>query len=257
MNVKRKTSSPERLHKVLARAGVGSLRQIESWIKAGRVQVNGKTAAVGDRIEASDRITLDGQTINFRASQPARTRVLAYYKPPGEITTRRDPEGRRTVFDNLPGIRKGKWIAVGRLDLNTSGLLLFTNNGALANHLMHPSTEVEREYAVRVLGTVSADAIRNMLDGVALEDGMAHLQQVIDDGGAGANHWYRVVIQEGRNREVRRLWESQGIQVSRLIRIRFGGYRLPKHKRQGQFWELTRTDVESLCKTVKSVKRKV
>jgi len=262
LNVKRGTSSSERLHKVLARAGIASLRQVEAWIKAGRVQVNGKVATVGDRIATSDRITLDGQPVSFKTSLPARTRLLAYHKPAGEITTRSDPDGRRTVFDSLPGIRKGKWIAVGRLDLNTSGLLLFTNNGELANRLMHPSAEVEREYAVRVLGNVSANAIRNMLKGVVLEDGLGRFAQVVDAGGTGTNHWYHVVLKEGRNREVRRLWESQGTKVSRLIRVRFGSYSLPRRRRQGQFWELTGKEVDALCreagmKSVKSGKSKV
>lgn len=248
MNVKRETFSTERLHKVLARAGIGSRRQVEVWIKLGRVQINGKVAAVGDRIATTDRVTLDGRPVSFNASLPARTRVLAYHKPGGEITTRHDPEGRRTVFDTLPGISKGKWIAIGRLDLNTSGLLLFTNNGELANRLMHPSAQVEREYAVRVLGPVSGSAIRNMLNGVALEDGMARIRQLSDEGGTGVNHWYRATIQEGRNREVRRLWESQGIRVSRLIRVRFGSYSMPRRKRQGQFWELTRKEVDALCR---------
>ena len=244
--MKRGTSSPERLHKVLARAGIGSRRRIEEWIKAGRVNINGRTATVGERVSVSDHITLDGKRINLNASMPSRMRVLAYYKPAGELTTREDPEGRHTVFDNLPGIRKGRWIAVGRLDLNTSGLLLFTNNGELANRLMHPSSEVEREYAVRILGGVNDVMINNMLSGVELEDGTARLKQVTDAGGTGANHWYRVVILEGRNREVRRLFESQGIKVSRLIRVRFGCYSLPKHKRQGQYWELNKQEVDSL-----------
>lgn len=254
MNVKRGTSSSERLHKVLARAGIASLRQVEAWIKAGRVQVNGKIATTGDRIASSDHVTLDGRPVSFKTTLPARTRLLAYHKPAGEITTRSDPDGRRTVFDSLPGIRKGKWIAIGRLDLNTSGLLLFTNNGELANRLMHPSTEVEREYAVRVLGTVSAGAIRNLLKGVALEDGLARFKQVVDAGGTGTNHWYHVVLQEGRNREVRRLWESQGIKVSRLIRVRFGSYSLPRRRRQGQYWELNKNEIDSLCKVAGLIK---
>lgn len=256
-NSKLKTPSPERLHKVLARAGVGSRRRIETWIKAGRITVNGKEASLGDRISTTDRVTLDGRHINLNTTLPVRNRVLAYYKPAGELTTRDDPEGRSTVFDKLPGIRKGKWIAVGRLDMNTSGLLLFTNNGELANRLMHPSSNVEREYAVRVLGKIKDVMINNMLKGVKLEDGTAKFIQVTDSGGEGANHWYRVIILEGRNREVRRLWESQGVKVSRLIRVRFGSYSLPKQKRQGQSWELSGKEVEALCKTVKSEKFKV
>lgn len=260
--VKPQTKSRERLHKVLARTGIGSRRRVEEWIKSGRVNINGRTAAVGASVAASDRITLDGRKIDLNATLPVRTRVLGYHKPPGELTTRKDPEGRDTVFDTLPGIRKGKWIAVGRLDMNTSGLLLFTNNGELANRLMHPSSEVEREYAVRVLGKVNDVMINNMLKGVKLEDGPARFIQVTDAGGTGANHWYRVIILEGRNREVRRLWESQGIKVSRLIRVRFGSYSLPRGKRQGQFWELTKNETQALCreagmKIVRSQKSKV
>jgi 23S rRNA pseudouridine2605 synthase len=246
LNAKLQTVPHERLHKVLARTGIGSRRQVEAWIKSGRIQINGKVAAVGDRIADSDSVTLDGRPVGFTTALPVRTRVLAYHKPGGELTTRHDPKGRRTVFDTLPGISKGKWIAIGRLDLNTAGLLLFTNNGELANHLMHPSAQVEREYAVRVLGRVSDSAIRNMLKGVVLEDGRARFRELTDAGGTGANHWYRVIIQEGRNREVRRLWESQGIKVSRLIRVRFGSYTLPRGKSQGQFWELDRRAIDAL-----------
>ena len=249
VNVERNTTSSERLHKVLARAGVGSLRSVEAWIRAGRVKVNGRPAAVGARVAAGDRVTLDGNPVAYRDTLPTRSRILAYYKPAGELSSRSDADGRRTVFQALPGIRKGRWIAIGRLDLNSSGLMLFTNDGELANALMHPSSGVEREYAVRVLGSAGAGAIANMLKGVVLEDGPARFAQLTDAGGTGANHWYRVVILEGRKREVRRLWESQGLKVSRLIRIRFGSYTLPRYKRQGQFWELTRNDVDALYRT--------
>ena len=209
---------PERIQKLLARAGVGSRRQIEVWIKEGRIRINGRPAALGDRIALTDKVRLDGREISLAKSLPAARRVLAYYKPAGEVCTRRDPEGRRTVFDRLPRIKRGRWINIGRLDINTQGLLLFTNDGELANRFMHPSHEIEREYAVRVLGKVGQEQIGNLTKGVKLEDGPARFSSVTDAGGEGSNHWYHVVIMEGRNREVRRLWEAVGVKVSRLIR---------------------------------------
>ena len=247
-NLKPETESHERIHKVLARAGLGSRRQIEDWIRAGKVNVNGRTAILGDRIGPGDRITMDGKPLRLGQSLPRTTRVLAYYKPAGELTTRKDEKGRRTVFDTLPGIRRGKWIAIGRLDMNTSGLLLFTNNGELADRLMHPATAVEREYAVRILGRVSDAMIGELTAGVRLEDGMARFTRVTDAGGTGANHWYNVILTEGRNREVRRLWESRGVEVSRLIRIRFGPCLLPSGKHPGQYWELEPSNINALCR---------
>ena len=241
---------PERIQKLLARAGVGSRRQIEVWIKEGRIRINGRPAALGDRIALTDKVRLDGREISLAKSLPAARRVLAYYKPAGEVCTRRDPEGRRTVFDRLPRIKRGRWINIGRLDINTQGLLLFTNDGELANRFMHPSHEIEREYAVRVLGKVGQEQIGNLTKGVKLEDGPARFSSVTDAGGEGSNHWYHVVIMEGRNREVRRLWEAVGVKVSRLIRIRYGPYSLPSKYKTGQFWDLDPVEVEALAAAV-------
>lgn len=240
----------ERVQKVLARAGLASRREIESWIAAGRVMLNGKPAGLGDRAGATDRIQVDGHPVNLRNTTPSETRVLAYYKEAGEVCTRRDPEGRPTVFAKLPRIRKGQWVAIGRLDLNTTGLLLFTTNGELANRLMHPSGEIEREYAVRVLGQPSAIQRQNMLTGVELDDGPAAFGSIQEMGGSGINHWYHVILKEGRNREVRRLWESQGLTVSRLIRVRFGPYELPRRKRPGHYWDLEPSEIGELMNAV-------
>lgn len=240
------TSPPERIQKVLAKAGLGSRREIESWISAGRITVNGKPAKLGDSLRLTDRVRVDKRAIKLNASISQSTRVLAYYKPVGEICTRKDPEGRKTVFASLPRINKGRWLSIGRLDINTSGLILFTDDGTLANRLMHPSGEVEREYAVRVLGKASKQQLNEMLRGVMLEDGEAKFTDIVDSGGKGANHWYHVVLIGGRNREVRRLWESQGLVVSRLIRVRFGSYILPRKKKVGKFWDLDKKEVEAL-----------
>ena len=220
----------EKLQKVLARAGHGSRREIETMISAGRVSVDGKLATLGDRVEssASIKIRVDGHLVSVAESTTEVCRVLAYYKPEGELCTRNDPEGRPTVFDRLPKLRGARWIAVGRLDVNTCGLLLFTTDGELANRLMHPSREVEREYAVRVFGAIDDDKIRQLSRGVQLEDGPASFKTLKFTGGEGINQWYTVTLTEGRNREVRRLWESVGVQVSRLIRTRYGDITLPK-----------------------------
>lgn len=221
----------ERLQKILARAGLGSRREIEGWIRDGRIQVEGVVAELGISIEGTEQILIDGQPVVLPPSQAQR--VIAYHKPFGEITTRRDPEDRPTIFDHLPRLASGRWISVGRLDINTSGLLLLTNDGELANRLMHPSQQLEREYAVRVFGEIDGLILERLLRGVELEDGPARFLSVRDAGGSGngANRWYHVVLAEGRNREVRRLWESQGVQVSRLTRVRYGpielGRRLP------------------------------
>ena len=228
----------EKLQKVLARAGFGSRRELESWIKAGRVKVNGAVANLGDRVGADDTIHVDGKKLAAQRASEIDQRVLLYNKPLGEVCTRVDPEGRKTVFDKLPPLRHSRWVAIGRLDINTSGLLLFTTDGELANKLMHPSTQVEREYAVRVLGDVSPEMIQSMHNGVMLEDGIARFTDIQYFAGEGANHWYHVVLMEGRNREVRRLWESQGVKVSRLKRVRFGNVFIPSQITSGRFTEL-------------------
>jgi 23S rRNA pseudouridine2605 synthase len=228
----------EKIQKVLAAAGLGSRRQIEGWIKEGRVFVNGQPAKIGDRITIEANVTVDGRDVHFVKSHTKKTRVLLYHKPEGEICSRSDPEKRPTVFDNLPMLRNGRWIAVGRLDFNTSGVLLLTNNGDLANNLMHPSAEIEREYAVRVQGQVSPAMLSRLKKGVELEDGPGFFEDIIDGGGEGTNHWYHVIVRQGRNRLVRRLWESQEVRVSRLIRVRFGTITLPRLLRRGRWEEL-------------------
>lgn len=230
----------EKLQKVLARAGHGSRREIESMIAAGRVSVDGKIATLGDRVESSKslKIRIDGHLVSIAESATEVCRVLTYYKPEGELCTRSDPEGRPTVFDRLPRLRGSRWIAVGRLDVNTCGLMLFTTDGELANRLMHPSREVEREYAVRVFGQVDDDKIRQLSKGVQLEDGPAAFKTLKFGGGEGINQWYNVTLTEGRNREVRRLWEAVGVQVSRLMRVRYGDITLPKGLPRGGWTEL-------------------
>ncbi|RTY55078.1 23S rRNA pseudouridine(2605) synthase RluB [Pantoea sp. YU22] len=230
----------EKLQKVLARAGHGSRREIEAKIAAGRVSIDGKLATLGDRIEndKSLKIRIDGHLVSIAESATEVCRVLAYYKPEGELCTRSDPEGRPTVFDRLPRLRGSRWIAVGRLDVNTCGLLLFTTDGELANRLMHPSREVEREYAVRVFGQVDDDKIRQLSKGVQLEDGPAAFKTLRFAGGEGVNQWYNVTLTEGRNREVRRLWEAVGVQVSRLMRVRYGDIHLPKGLPRGGWMEM-------------------
>ena len=227
----------ERLQKALASAGLGSRREMETWISEGRVQVNGETAVLGSKVSARDVIKVSGKRVYLRF-EDKRTRVLIYHKSEGEIVSRDDPAGRATVFDNLPKLRGAKWIAIGRLDFNTEGLMIFTTSGELANKLMHPRFEVEREYAVRVLGELSEEMIQKLLDGVELDDGPAKLQSLFVAGGEGANRWYRVIITEGRKREVRRLFEHLGLTVSRLTRIRFGPISLPPQLRRGQKTEL-------------------
>jgi 23S rRNA pseudouridine2605 synthase len=216
----------ERLQKLLAGAGHGSRRGIEEWIRAGRITINDRIAQLGDRASAADRICLDGKPLDLGGSREA-VEVLLYNKPLGEVTTRSDPEGRPTVFDHLPPPRSGRWIVVGRLDVNTSGLLLFTNDGELAHRLMHPSSEVEREYRVRLRGTPGPDVVRRLLDGVMLEDGPASFDRIRPESTEGSHSWFRVELHEGRNREVRRLFEHVGFEVSRLTRIRYGTVVLP------------------------------
>lgn len=242
----------EKLQKVLARAGHGSRREVEAMIQAGRISVDGKISTLGDRVElvAGTKIRLDGHVLSILEAEDTVCRVLAYYKPEGELCTRSDPEGRPTVFDRLPKMRGSRWVAVGRLDVNTSGLLLFTTDGELANRLMHPSREVEREYAVRVFGQIDDEKIKLLSRGVQLEDGPAAFRTIKYQGGEGLNQWYNVTLTEGRNREVRRLWEAVGVQVSRLIRVRYGDLNLPKGLPRGGYKELDLPDINYLRQLV-------
>lgn len=240
--------SEERIQKVLAKIGIGSRREMERAIEAGRVSVNGVVSKLGDKVKPSDKLTLDGKDVKINDKKVRR--VLVYNKPEGEICTRKDPEGRHTVFDRLPKVQGERWVAVGRLDINTSGLLLFTNDGELANRLMHPSRLIEREYAVRVLGEVTQDNIDAMCKGVELEDGFAKFTDVQFFDGKGSNQWFHVVIMEGRNREVRRLWESQNLQVSRLKRVRYGSVFMDSSMRAGTWQELPKKEIDNLAKIV-------
>ena len=244
----------EKLQKLLATVGLGSRRELEKWISAGRVSVNGSTAKLGDRAEADDRILVDGRPIKIVTDDSPR--VLMYSKPEGEVSTTTDPEGRPTVFDGLPRLSRGRWIAIGRLDINTSGLLLFTTHGELANRLMHPSYEVKREYMVRIHGEVNEAMIARLTEGVILEDGVAKFQTVkaqharSNDEHISSNQWFRVILAEGRTREVRRLWESQGVEVNRLKRISYGPIELPSFVRRSEFIELDPKQVISLFRAV-------
>ncbi len=240
----------EKLQKVLARVGLGSRRYMEEVIAAGRVSVNGQVAQVGERIEPGDELRIDGRKVQFQIEDEIRRRVLIYYKPEGEICSRNDPENRPTVFEQLPQIQGDRWVMVGRLDINSTGLLLFTNDGEMANRLMHPSNEIEREYAVRVMGEVTPQLKNNMLQGVTLDDGPAKFESFSEIGGEGINRWFQVVVKEGRNREVRRIFESQGLKVSRLLRTRYGTVILPRELRTGRWMELDKGDIDNLTKLV-------
>ncbi|HEY9042919.1 MAG TPA: 23S rRNA pseudouridine(2605) synthase RluB [Rheinheimera sp.] len=240
----------EKLQKVLARAGLGSRREMEEWISGGRVTVDGKPATLGDRVSANQQVRVDGHPVQIASEEQQICRVLAYHKPEGEICSRTDPEGRPTVFSRLPNIKGARWIAIGRLDINTSGLLLFTTDGELANRLMHPKFEVEREYAVRVFGEINDAMIQRLRTGVELEDGKANFKKIKALPGEGINRWFHVVLTEGRNREVRRMWESQGAVVSRLIRVRYGDLLLPKHLPAGGYAEYPLDEVNYLRKLV-------
>lgn len=240
----------EKLQKVLARSGKGSRREMETYISAGRISVDGKVAYLGDRVEGTEQIRIDGHLIKLVSVDTDLCRVLVYNKPEGEMCTRKDPEGRPTVFDRLPVLEGSRWIAVGRLDINTSGMLLFTTDGELANRLMHPSRKVEREYAVRVFGEVDEAMLQRLRNGVKLEDGPAKFNKITYRGGEGRNHWFHVVLTEGRNREVRRLWESQEVQVSRLIRVRYGDLEMNRQLPLGGWTELGLKDVNYYRKLV-------
>jgi len=235
----------ERLQKLLAGAGHGSRRGIEEWIRAGRVTINDRVAALGDRATSSDRICLDGKPLDLGGSAET-VEVLLYHKPVGEVTTRSDPEDRPTVFERLPEPHSGRWIVVGRLDVNTSGLLLFTNDGDLAHRLMHPSSEVRREYLVRLRGTPSPAVLDRLRRGVELEDGRANFDSIEPESTEGSHSWYRVGLHEGRNREVRRLFEHEGFIVSRLSRLRYGSVELPRDLRGGAFIHLDAASIATL-----------
>ena len=236
----------QRLQKFLASHGLGSRREIERWIEEGRLKVNSETATLGVKVDISDKIDLDNKRLKLSQKEFKR-RVIIYNKPEGEVSTRRDTEGRKTVFDRLPVKNSERWIAVGRLDMNTSGLLMFTNDGELANALMHPSSKIDREYAVRVNGNVTEEMIARLKEGVLLEDGQARFTDIQQGReGSGKNNWFYVVLMEGRNREVRRLWESQGVRVSRLKRVRYGNVFIPSRLKAGRYEELEENAVEQL-----------
>lgn len=243
----------EKLQKVLARSGVGSRRAMEAYISANRVSVNGKVAKLGDRVDGSETIRVDGHVVEVRTQDEEICRVLMYNKPEGEMCTRKDPQGRPTVYDRLPQLKNSRWIGIGRLDVNTSGLLLFTNDGELANRLMHPSYEIEREYSVRVFGEVQNEHLHNLTTGVELEDGLAKFDKIKVDKHAddeSKNRWFTVSLKEGRNREVRRLWASQELTVSRLVRVRYSEVTLDRRLIQGGWKELSLDEVNALRKKV-------
>jgi 23S rRNA pseudouridine2605 synthase len=240
----------EKLQKVLANMGLGSRRGMEKWIEAGRIKVNGAKATLGDRVEADDLILVDGRPVGRVQDEQQPVRLILYNKPEGQICSRDDPEGRPTVFDRLPRLKNQRWISIGRLDINTSGLLLFTTDGELANKLMHPSSQIEREYLVRVIGDVDAAMVKRLHEGVALEDGMARFTDIQDGGGEGSNHWYYVVLTEGKNREVRRLWESQEVMVSRLKRVRYGNIFIPSKTSVGRWSDVDFGDIRVLYQSV-------
>jgi 23S rRNA pseudouridine2605 synthase len=239
----------QKLQKALAQAGLGSRREIEDWIRAGRVTVNGTAARIGARVGASDTVHIDGRPVSPQA-EGRTARVLLYHKPEGEIVSRDDPGGRATVFDRLPPVKGGKWLAVGRLDFNTGGLLVLTTSGELANRMMHPRYEMAREYAVRIRGRISPTDMERLTTGIRLKDGDAKLESIAEHGGEGANRWYRVVVHEGRNRIVRRVFETLGITVSRLMRTRFGPVELPPRLTRGNYVELTAGEVRRLLAAV-------
>ena len=240
----------ERIQKLLSRAGYGSRREIERWVAAGEITVNGVIATPGQAINENDKVVLRGQLLRLTSKLNAKPQVLLYHKKMGEICSRKDPEGRPTVFDNLPKVSSGRWIQVGRLDINTDGLLLFTTDGELANRLMHPSYEIEREYAARILGKVTDEILETLQKGVMLEDGVAKFTRIKFEGGEGANSWYHVVLNEGRNREVRRLWESQDLTVSRLRRIRYANIELKRSLKPGMYEDMNIRTMRNLYEKV-------
>ncbi|MDP1558771.1 MAG: pseudouridine synthase [Nitrosomonas sp.] len=239
-----------KLHKLLAQKGLGSRREMEILIASGQVSINGAVASVGDRVGPDDVVRIGKRVIRFRMEE-STPKVILYHKPEGEIVSRSDPQGRPSVFDKLPHLDSSKWIAIGRLDFNTSGLLIFTTDGGLANRLMHPRFEVEREYAVRIVGVLTAEQMRLLTTGVALKDGEAKFSYLSDQGGEGTNHWYRVILKEGKNREVRRMFEAVGLTVSRLMRVRFGPINLPPRVKRGKWIELDDKEIKRLLNLIK------
>ena len=235
-----------RIHKILADHGIGSRRGIESLIKQRKVKVNGKLATLGQLVSEHDIFEVEGRTVRLSKKDPSKKRILMYNKKVGEISSRNDPDHKKTIFDSLPKLKLGRWVSVGRLDINTSGLILFTNDGSLANQLMHPSSNIEREYIARVHGQVTDQILNNLMKGVKLEDGFAKFTDVQGGRKGNTNQWFAMVIMEGRTREVRRLWESQGLEISRLKRVRYGSLFLPASLKQGAFKELSKSEISAL-----------
>ena len=235
-----------RIHKVLADHGIGSRRGIESLIKQKKVLVNGQLAIIGQLVSEKDVFEIEGQTVRLSKKDPTKKRIIMYNKKVGEISSRNDPDHKQTIFDSLPKLKSGRWVSVGRLDINTSGLILFTNDGSLANQLMHPSSNIEREYIARVHGNVTDEILNNLVRGVKLDDGFARFTDVQAGRKGNTNQWFAMVIMEGRTREVRRLWESQGLEISRLKRVRYGNLFLPAYLKQGSFKELSKSEISAL-----------
>ena len=235
-----------RIHKILADHGIGSRRGIESLIKQRKVKVNGELATLGQLVSEHDIFEVEGRTVRLSKKDPSKKRILMYNKKVGEISSRNDPDHKKTIFDSLPKLKSGRWVSVGRLDINTSGLILFTNDGSLANQLMHPSSNIEREYIARVHGQVTDQILNNLMKGVKLEDGLAKFTDVQGGRKGNTNQWFAMVIMEGRTREVRRLWESQGLEISRLKRVRYGSLFLPASLKQGAFKELSKSEISAL-----------
>ncbi len=235
-----------RIHKILADHGIGSRRGIESLIKQRKVKVNGELATLGQLVSEHDIFEVEGRTVRLSKKDPSKKRILMYNKKVGEISSRNDPDHKKTIFDSLPKLKSGRWVSVGRLDINTSGLILFTNDGSLANQLMHPSSNIEREYIARVHGQVTDQILNNLMKGVKLDDGFAKFTDVQGGRKGNTNQWFAMVIMEGRTREVRRLWESQGLEISRLKRVRYGSLFLPANLKQGAFKELSKSEISAL-----------
>lgn len=244
------TKNTEKVHKVLARAGLGSRRQIEDWIREGRIRIDDRNAEIGDRVSEQSVIRLDGKRVHLKPTSEIRRRVLIYNKPVGQICTHHDPQGRSTVFESLPNVYQGRWLSIGRLDINTSGLLMFTNDGELANRMMHPSAEIERHYAVRIHGEATQQQLAQLKKGIELDDGLASFDSIKLGGGQGTNNWYIVSLKEGRNREVRRMWQALDLEVSRLIRIQYGCVELPKSLSRGVWSELDDAKVNEVAASV-------